>query len=145
MSVDVPTGELTREAVVHTVERVRTDEGRLARNWILLNALAVTDHGEPVGYSTLYLPRTRPEHAHQDDTLVLRAHRGHRLGSRLKVANLRQLERLPVSDIAARRWLHTYTAQGNAPMQAVNARFGFRRVEVEHELERAGASVAGRS
>ncbi len=94
---------------------------------------------------TLYLPRTRPEHAHQDDTLVLRAHRGHRLGSRLKVANLRQLERLPVSDIAARRWLHTYTAQGNAPMQAVNARFGFRRVEVAHEFERAGSGGAGRS
>ena len=145
MSVDVPTGELTREAVVHTVERVRTDEGRLARNWILLNALAVTDQGEPVGYSTLYLPRTRPEHAHQDDTLVLRAHRGHRLGSRLKVANLRQLERLPASDIAARRWLHTYTAQGNAPMQAVNARFGFRRVEVEHEFERARSGAVGGS
>ena len=63
----------------------------------------------------------------------------------LKVADLRQLERLPFSDIAARRWLHTYTAQGNAPMQAVNARFGFRRVDEAHEFERAGASVAGRS
>ena len=77
---------------------------------------------------------------------MLRAHHSRSpWGSMLKVANLRQLERLPVSDIAARRWLHTYTAQGNASMQAVNARFGFRRVEVEHELERAGASVAGRS
>jgi len=31
MSVDLPTGELTREAVVHTEERVRTDERRLAK------------------------------------------------------------------------------------------------------------------
>src|SRR6478672_10887907 len=85
-----------------------------------MNALAVTDHGEPVGYSSLYLPRTRPEHAHQYDTLVLRAHRGHRWGAMLKVANLRQLERLPVPDIAARRWPDTYTAQGNAPMRAVS-------------------------
>ena len=136
MSADVPTGELTREAVVHTVERVRTDEERLAKNWIALNSLALTEDGEAAGYSTLFLPRTQPEHAYQDDTLVLRGHRGHNLGSMLKVANLREFARLPPVDRSSRRWLHTYTEQGNAPMQAVNARFGYRRVEVMHEFEK---------
>lgn len=89
-----------------------------------------------MGYSTLLVPRTDPHHAYQDDTLVLRAHRGHNLGAALKVANLRALERLPVEDHAARRWLHTYTEQDNAAMQAVNAGFGFRRAEVLHEYER---------
>lgn len=69
MSADVPTGGLSREPVVHTVERVRLDESRLAKNWIALNSMAVTDRDEPVGYSTLFLPRTQPEHAYQDDTL----------------------------------------------------------------------------
>lgn len=138
MSADVPTGGLTRDPVVQTVEGIRTSEGRMARNWITLSSLSLNDRDEPVGYSTLYLPRTQPEHAYQDDTLVLRRHRGHNLGTRLKVANLRQHEQLPESDIAERRWLHTYTEQGNAPMQVVNERFGFRRVEVMHEFEKRG-------
>ncbi|HEU5043501.1 MAG TPA: GNAT family N-acetyltransferase [Nocardioidaceae bacterium] len=138
MSADVPTGELARDVVVHTVDGVRLNESRMAKNWTALNALALDAGGEPVGYSTLFLPRTQPEHAYQDDTLVLRAHRGHGLGARLKVANLRRLAGLPDTDVARRRWLHTYTAKGNAPMQAVNARFGFRAVEEMHEFERRG-------
>lgn len=136
MSADVPTGELARDVVAHTVEGVRLNESRMAKNWIALNALALSEGGEPVGYSTLYLPRTQPEHAYQDDTLVLRPHRGNGLGARLKVANLRRLAGLPGADVARRRWLHTYTAKDNAPMQAVNARFGFRAVEEMHEFER---------
>jgi hypothetical protein len=34
-----------------------------------------------------------------------------------------------------RRRLHTWTAESNAPMQTVNARFGFRPVEKLHEME----------
>ena len=136
MARDVPTGGLSREAAVHTVEHVRLSETRMDKNWISLHSMALTDGDEPVGYSTLFLPRTQPEHVYQDDTLVLRAHRGHNLGTRLKVANLRQLGRLPAADLAQRRWLHTYTAQDNAPMQTVNARFGFRAVEVMHECEK---------
>jgi len=135
MSADVPKGALARDVVVHTVERVRLDEERMGRNWVTLNALALRGDGEPVGYSTLLLPRTRPEHAQQEDTLVLRAHRGHGLGAALKVANLRRLAGLPEADVAALRWLHTYTAQENAAMQKVNARFGFRVAEELRELE----------
>ncbi|HET7357580.1 MAG TPA: GNAT family N-acetyltransferase [Nocardioidaceae bacterium] len=136
MSADVPTGELARDVVLHSVDGVRLSESRMAKNWITLNALALSEGGEPVGYSTLFLPRTQPEHAYQDDTLVLRAHRGHGLGARLKIANLRRLAGLPDTDVARRRWLHTYTAKDNAPMQTVNARFGFRAVEELHEFER---------
>ena len=132
MSVDVPTGGLTREAVVVTPERVRVEDSRLAAGWQTLRAMAVDEGGTPVAYSVLHLPRTNPEHALQDDTLVLRAHRGHGLGTRVKVANLRQLAALADP---GRRWLHTYTAQDNAAMQRVNARFGFRAVEEVHELE----------
>lgn len=139
MSVDVPTGELTREAVATTMQDVRTSEERMERSFVLLHALALDAAGVPVGYSSVFLPRDDPEHALQDDTLVLRADRGHGLGARLKAANLRGLAALLPAARLRRRWLHTYTAKGNVAMQTVNARFGFRRVEVLHELERPAA------
>ena len=36
-----------------------------------------------------------------------------------------------------RRWLHTWTALTNGPMQKVNTRFGFRPVDRLHECERS--------
>ncbi len=33
------------------------------------------------------------------------------------------------------RWLHTWTEQGNAPMQRTNRAFGFRKVETMHEVQ----------
>jgi GNAT superfamily N-acetyltransferase len=135
MSADVPIGGLSRDVVAFSVERVRTDERRMASNWISLHSLALTRGGIPVGYSTIFLPMGAPELAYQDDTLVLHAHRGHGLGTRLKVANLRQLAALPASDMPRRRWLHTYTAQDNTAMRRVNSRFGFQPVETMYEYE----------
>ena len=135
MSSDVPTGSLAREPVVHTVDRVRLGEQRMADNWDTLSSLAVNADKASVGYSTIFVPKTQPGQVYQDDTLVLRAHRSHGLGTRLKVANLRQLATMPEPVDTARRWLHTHTEQGNAAMQTINARFGFRMVEELHELE----------
>jgi GNAT superfamily N-acetyltransferase len=135
MSSDAPVGEVTREAVVFTVDRLRLQETRLARNWLSMTSMALTATGAGVGYSTLLLPYGQPEHALQDDTLVLHSHRGRGLGVALKVANLLRVEELPTADTSARRWLHTYTQRGNGAMQHVNARFGFRPVEQMHELE----------
>lgn len=135
MSSDVPTGSLAREAVVHAVDRVRLGEQRMADNWVTLSSLAANADNASVGYSTIFVPKTQSEQVYQDNTLVLRAHRGHGLGTRLKVANLRQLAAMPEPVDAARRWLHTHTEQGNAAMQAINAWIGFRIVEELHELE----------
>jgi ADP-ribose pyrophosphatase YjhB (NUDIX family) len=93
--------------------------------------MAHTLSGEPAGYTLLYLPRADAEHAQQDDTLVLREHRGHHLGTHLKLANLTQLAKHRTTQ----RFLHTWTALSNAPMRKVNARFGFRAVEEHRELE----------
>jgi GNAT superfamily N-acetyltransferase len=109
-------------------------EARVARSYQSLVSLALAPTGTPAGYTLIYLDRTSTEHALQDDTFVGRTHRGHNLGARLKIANLAQL----AEHRGDRRWLHTWTAQSNAAMQAVNARFGFRVVEQLHELERAG-------
>ena len=131
MDHDVPTGGMTREVVPWTVEKLQASEQRIDRNYLALVTMAHTLSGEPAGYTLLYLPRADAEHAQQDDTLVLREHRGHKLGTHLKLANLAQLEKHRTTQ----RFLHTWTALSNAPMRKVNARFGFRPVEEHRELE----------
>jgi RimJ/RimL family protein N-acetyltransferase len=68
------------------------------------------------------VPLARPEHAQQSGTLVLAAHRGHRLGARLKIAVLREL----AATVPQVRRISTYNADGNRPMVAVNEALGFR-------------------
>jgi hypothetical protein len=94
---------------------------------------AVAPDGTLAGYTELVLGATMVRRgAMQSGTLVLPAHRGHRLGLAAKVANLRQLLAFDSSP----RLLHTYNAGVNAPMLAVNAQLGFRAVEVEEEWQR---------
>jgi len=62
------------------------------------------------------------ERAYQWGTLVSPAHRGHRLGLAIKVANLRLLQRThpQITTVV------TYNADVNAHMVAVNERLGYR-------------------
>jgi GNAT superfamily N-acetyltransferase len=131
MSGDVPVGGLTHEAAVWDAARVRATEARIEASYRSLVTMALTDGGEPAGYTLIYLDREDAVNALQDDTFVRAGHRGHGLGLRLKVANLEQL----AARAGERRWLHTSTATSNAPMQRVNAEFGFRPVERTHEYE----------
>ena len=131
MDHDVPTGGMTREVVPWTVEKLQTSEQRIDRSYLALVTMAHTLSGEPAGYTLMYLPRGDASHAQQDDTLVLREHRGHNLGTHLKLANLDQLAKHRTTQ----RFLHTWTALSNGPMQKVNARFGFRSIEEHRELE----------
>ncbi len=133
MDRDVPTGGMTRELVPWDVERIRARELRADKNYLALHTMAQTTDGRPAGYTTIYLPRADPDAAQQDDTLVLREHRGHNLGTHLKLANLKQLAKHRTTQ----KWLHTWTAETNTAMQKVNARFGFEAQEknVEYELE----------
>lgn len=131
MARDVPVGKMTREATVWDAARVRTHESRMVANYQVIVSMAVTSRGEPVGYTLVFVARNAPEQAIQDDTFVLHTHRGHHLGTMLKVANTHQVRR----HVPGSRWLHTWTAESNAAMQRVNARFGFRVVETLHEME----------
>ncbi|WP_405057362.1 GNAT family N-acetyltransferase [Kribbella sp. NBC_01505] len=131
MDNDVPTGGMTRETVPWTVEKLEASEQRTDRSYLALVTMVHTEAGEPAGYTLMYLPRTNPNDVQQDDTLVLREHRGHNLGTHLKLANLDQLAKHRVSQ----RYLHTWTALSNTAMQKVNARFGFYTVEQNQELE----------
>ncbi|MFC9693064.1 GNAT family N-acetyltransferase [Kribbella sp. NPDC056951] len=131
MDNDVPTGGMTRETVPWTVERLMASEERVDRSYLALVTMAHTDAGEPAGYTLIYVPRDDPDNVQQDDTLVLLDHRGHNLGTHLKLANLDLLAEHRV----AQSYLHTWTALSNTAMQKVNARFGFTTVEQNQELE----------
>ena len=119
---DAPRGEPS-DASSWTVDRVRDQE----RCWSALGFTALTvaalhePSGEIGGYTQLLLTG-RPTTAVQEDTGVVRKHRGHGLGLVLKCTNLLALtERSP--DV---RTVVTWNAESNAHMRAVNDTLGFR-------------------
>ena len=60
----------------------------------------------------------------QNDTIVLTAHRGHRLGLVVKLANLARLQSLSPGHPC----IYTWNAEENRHMLEVNERIGFRAV-----------------
>ena len=73
-----------------------------------------------------------PDWGAQGGTLVLEEHRGHRLGMAIKLANLRRYRcGSPTS-----RTVHSWNADTNAPMIAINEALGFRAVERLLEMQR---------
>jgi GNAT superfamily N-acetyltransferase len=122
MSTDAPHGDLPVEEERWDGARVREYEAaHVARGRTVLSAGAVAD-GRLVAFTDLQVPDADPSRAHQAGTLVLREHRGRRLGALLKAAVLRELA---VAYPGVRR-ITTFNAEFNAPMVAVNEALGFR-------------------
>ncbi|QGN34614.1 GNAT family N-acetyltransferase [Microlunatus sp. Gsoil 973] len=133
MDADVPMGELTRSTRVTDVAAVRENEDRMrAQGYVLVNSLARIG-GRAVGYTEMLVSGHDPDIVNQDDTLVDRAHRGRGIGRALKLANLRQLQKVP--EARDSRWVQTYTATDNAPMLALNRAVGFREADIMTALE----------
>lgn len=130
MNQDVPTGELDWEAVVMSPERIRAGEERLAKSYDIVVAAARRADGVLGGYSLVFLARGTDQ-VLQDDTLVMPAHRGHRLGLALKLATYAVV----ASEHPGRATLHTWTDPENSAMYATNHAFGYRPVERMHEVQ----------
>lgn len=85
--------------------------------------MAVVEHipsGELVGMTEVVVPHPYRGAGLQDETVVLKEHRGRRLGLRLKLGNLRQIaETAP--DIES---IYVWTHSGNTRMNWVNRRLG---------------------
>lgn len=120
---DAPHEGLAHEDAVWTAERLRSNEQhRLRAGFEVFTAAAVhTETGEVGGYTEL-MATGRPTTATQEDTGVVRAHRGRRLGLLLKVANLHQL----IDAHPQMRTVVTWNAESNQHMLAVNDALGFR-------------------
>lgn len=124
MSVAPPLAGLDYDEDPWDAQRIRDEEQTYAdsgRGCVVAAAEHVPS-GRLVAYTEITFPHAAPEIAYQDDTLVLPEHRGHRLGMLIKTANLRELARVR----PATERIHTWNAEENAHMLAINVALGFR-------------------
>ncbi len=124
---DAPTGDLTLDDEEIDAQGIRANEAARAATGCRLYATAVRHDGsgQLVALSTLVLERTVPGHAWQAVTLVHPAHRGHRLGMVVKIENLRYARPHEPALTA----VHTWNAEVNTHMIAINEAMGFRPVD----------------
>ena len=123
MSTDAPSAGIEFAEEEWDESRVRNlDDMNEAGGRVNLTSAAVhLPSGRLVGYTDIALPEENGRPATQEDTLVLKEHRGHRLGMLMKIANLEQLGR--VSPSTPR--ITTFNAEENRPMLDVNEAVGF--------------------
>lgn len=124
MSTDAPTAGLEEPEDVWTAERIAEADARNTamnpreRLTVSIEHLAT---GRLVAFSVLSVPRQRHRAVAQYATLVLREHRGHRLGMLMKVANLAHLEAVSPGHPS----VTTFNAEENRHMLSVNEAVGF--------------------
>ncbi|MCF4123633.1 GNAT family N-acetyltransferase [Antribacter sp. KLBMP9083] len=124
MTTDAPHGDLDVDEDVWDADRVRTfsEMQKRNRNGYLITAVEHVPSGALAGHSMLLYPLEDGPFAFQEDTIVLREHRGHRLGMLLKAVNLAELARVRPST----ERIHTFNAEENQHMLAINVALGFR-------------------
>jgi GNAT superfamily N-acetyltransferase len=123
MSTDAPSGDGNYEEEVWNAARIKEMDD-LAAAQGLVRSIAVAEDigsGRLVAFSEIAIPEGRPSEGWQWATLVLREHRGHRLGLAVKMANVDYLG----AAYPSVRLIITGNAQENAPMIAVNEMLGF--------------------
>jgi GNAT superfamily N-acetyltransferase len=136
MVLDAPMGDLVVEAVTPDADRIRDyEEAQIRRGTRAYHAGARHDAtGTLVAWTTVGFESTVPDHAWQWITIVDPAHRGHRLGRCVKLANLHHA----LATEPALRTIDTWNAASNAHMIAINEEMGFRAVDAwiqwQHEF-----------
>jgi len=129
MSTDAPMGDLGIEPEHWDAARIRERDEVISRQGRtqVVTAARLGDDGPLVAFTDIVLTRHDTVNAFQWDTLVRREDRGHRLGTLVKLANL---ERLLETAPEARR-VHTWNADTNSYMVAINDLLGFRVTQRE--------------
>ena len=133
LMTEAPAGEVEREPEVADVAVLREEEAlREQQGRVPYVAVAVDRAGTVVGVNDRDDHGSEPGAATSGAPVVDRAHRGHRLGIAVKVANLRALQQHdpPV------RELFTYNAEVNTHMVAINEALGFVAVERLGEFQK---------
>jgi GNAT superfamily N-acetyltransferase len=130
---EAPSGEMELEREVWDEKRLRAKEERLlALGRTETTTLAVAPDGDAVALTEMMVTENGNGPAFQGGTLVLPAHRGHRLGTASKVANLRRFQ----DTFPGERVVHSWNAEENGPMVQINDAIGFRPVEHVAEMQR---------
>jgi GNAT superfamily N-acetyltransferase len=122
MTIDVPQDGIALDREAWTGDRVRAQERELAERGepLLVTAAQHIASGELAAYTEIAVPADGDK-AEQYDTLVAIAHRGHRLGTMVKLQNIHELA-VHAPHITR---LLTWNADENIPMLAINRAFGF--------------------
>lgn len=142
---DAPTDDLDIEDEVFSAERIGAYErAQLARGHRMYRVVARhRETGELAGHTVVAVEAAegtpREGYAHQHDTSVVAAHRGHRLGYLLKVEMLRWL-----ADVEpAVHTIETWNAASNDHMVGVNEELGYELVGRSLVFQRGGSSHQG--
>jgi GNAT superfamily N-acetyltransferase len=123
MSTDAPVGEIDFRTENWDAERLLAHDRRLLLTGDLLQTIALSRaNGDVAAITVLYVPQTSPHRPEQFTTVVLDAHRGHRLGAWIKAANLAALE----AAFPQARYVDTWNADENSHMLAINTALGYR-------------------
>ena len=132
LDTEAPTGDLDIEAASADVADFRADEELVSRQGrTSFGAVAIAADGRFAAYTQIVVSRD-DGNAYQWGTLVRREDRGRRLGLRVKLENLRMLQR----HSPATTRIYTFNADSNTHMLAVNARLGFRTTARMAELQK---------
>lgn len=122
MSTDVPAAGLEFDEERWDADRLARHEQRLLDGGHATLVTVALDGGDAaVAFNELQIGADRTKATHQQDTLVLKEHRGHRLGQLVKCAGLRRWREL----VPESPHVVTYNAEENRPMLDINERLGF--------------------
>ena len=131
---DAPLNDLALEDHTWNAARYRDFETAMSRRRMTSYRLVARhrETGGMAGFTAVVVEEERPHLGFQEDTAVVRSHRGHRLGLRLKIEMLRLLrDREPQI-----RQIDTWNALSNKHMIAVNEALGCFVVGYGGELQR---------
>ena len=120
---DEPRGGLDLQSDVWDADRIRVEEAAIAAkgDQYVVTAAEHVATGELVAMSMLMWNDQKPDHSEQESTVVLGAHRGHRLGMLVKAVNLREHARIRPGS----QRIYTWNNEENPHMLAINVALGF--------------------
>jgi len=123
MVTDAPSANLEFDEETWDAARIARHDSLYADSGrtLLVTAAQHIATGELCAFNELVVGKDRTEASHQEDTLVLKDHRGHKLGTLVKCAGL-----LSWRDVAPESpRVITYNAEENRPMLDINEAIGF--------------------